>query len=84
MSKWEKLLMRIKSLDKNLRFEELRKVLEAYGYEMSMPRSGSSHATFRKTGNRSVTIPIGDPIKVVYVEFVKSVIEQEEKKHENS
>lgn len=84
MSKWEKLLMRIKSLDKNLRFGELKKVLEAYGYKMSMPRSGSSHVTFRKEGNRSVTIPKSDPIKVVYVEFVKFVVEQEEKKHENS
>ena len=29
MSKWDKLLMRIYSLSKDLRFEELRKVLES-------------------------------------------------------
>ena len=48
MSQWDKLLKRILSLSKDMRFEELKKVLEAYGYEMSNPRSGSSHYTFRK------------------------------------
>ena len=48
MSKWDKLLTRICSLSKDLRFDELRKVLESYGYEINAPRSGSSHYTFRK------------------------------------
>lgn len=48
MSKWDKLLMRISNLSKDIRFDELRKVMESYGYKMSMPRSGSSHYTFRK------------------------------------
>lgn len=50
MSKWEKLLERICTMRKDLRFEELRRVLESYGYTMNAPRSGSSHYTFRKTG----------------------------------
>ena len=37
MSKWDKLLARICALSKDLRFEELRKVLESYGYEMTAP-----------------------------------------------
>ena len=32
MSKFEKLLQRIKQPDKGLRFDEVRKVLEEYGY----------------------------------------------------
>ena len=48
MSKWGKLITRICNLSKDLRFDELRKVLESYGYEMNAPRSGSSHYTFRK------------------------------------
>ena len=48
MSKWDKLLTRICSLSKDLRFDELRKVLESYGYEINAPRGGSSHYTFRK------------------------------------
>ena len=40
MSKWDKLITRICNLSKDLRFDELRKVLESYGYEMNAPRSG--------------------------------------------
>ena len=50
MSKWDKLLLRICSLSRDLRFDELRKVLESYGYKMNAPRGGSSHYTFRKSG----------------------------------
>ena len=34
MSKWDKLLTRISTLSKDIRFDELRKVLESYGYEV--------------------------------------------------
>lgn len=50
MSKWDKLIVRICNLSKDLRFDELKKVLESYGYVMNTPRSGSSHYTFRKQG----------------------------------
>lgn len=50
MTKWDKLIAKILTLSKDLRFDELRKVLESYGYEMHAPRSGSSHYTFRKPG----------------------------------
>lgn len=48
MSKWDKLLEKITSLSKDLRFDELRKVLESYGYQMHSPKGGSSHYTFCK------------------------------------
>jgi len=50
MSKWDKLIARICSLSKDLRFNELRKVLESYGYEMNAPRSGSSPLYVQKAG----------------------------------
>jgi predicted RNA binding protein YcfA (HicA-like mRNA interferase family) len=77
MSKWEKLLQKILALSKDLRFEELRKVLESYGYIMQAPRGGSSHYTFRKPGCTKITIPKHNPIKRVYVEMVKDVVENE-------
>lgn len=83
MSKWEKLLARITSLSKDLRFDELRKVLESYGYRISPPRGGSSHYTFRKPGCRPITIPKHEPIKKIYVEMVREVVESEENTHEN-
>lgn len=50
MSKWDKLLLRIRNLSKDLRFDELKKVMESYGYTMNAPKGGSSHYTFRKQG----------------------------------
>ena len=35
MSYWDKLLARICTFSKDIRFDELRKVLESYGYEMN-------------------------------------------------
>ena len=45
MSKWDKLIMQICNLSKDIRFDELRKVLESYGDEMNSPKGGSSHYT---------------------------------------
>lgn len=82
MSKWDKLLGRILSLSKDMRFNELKKVLESYGYVMNAPKSGSSHYTFRKAGKSPITIPKHEPIKKIYVEMVREVVE-EESLHEN-
>lgn len=84
MSKWDKLLTRICSLTKDIRFDELRKVLEDYGYEMKAPRNGSSHCVFRKMGCKPITIPRHEPIKKIYVEMVKQIVESEAKNDENS
>ncbi len=83
MAKWDKLLARICSLSKDLRFDELRKVLASYGYEMKAPKGGSSHYTFRKEGCQPITVPKHEPIKKVYVEMVKQVVESEAKKDED-
>ena len=77
MSKWDKLLARICGLSCDLRFDELRKVLESYGYEMRQPNGGSSHCTFRKPGCAPITIPMHEPIKKVYVMMVKEIVESE-------
>ena len=84
MSKWDKLLTRICTLSKDLRFDELRKVLESYGYEMNAPKGGSSHYTFRKPGCQPITIPKHEPIKKVYVEMVKQIVESEANNDENA
>jgi predicted RNA binding protein YcfA (HicA-like mRNA interferase family) len=77
MSKFEKLLNEILLLSKDLRFNELKKVLEFYGYTMTQPKSGSSHYTFRKPDCNPITIPKHEPIKKVYVEMVKEIVEAE-------
>ena len=77
MTKWDKLLSRILLLSNDLRFDELRRVLESYGYTMKAPRGGSSHYTFRKDGCVPITIPKHEPIKKVYVEKVRQIVESE-------
>ena len=76
MSKWDKLLSRILSLSKDMRFQELKRVLEYYGYQMTAPSSGSSHYTFRKPGKNPITIPKHEPIKKIYVEMVRKIVEE--------
>ena len=82
MSSWEKLLARILTLSNDLRYEELKRVLEEYGYTVKQPKSGSSHYTFRKPGCMPITIPKHEPIKKVYVEMVKEVVESERDRNE--
>jgi len=77
-------LSRIQTLSRDMRFDELRKVLESSGYTMSQPHGGSSHCTFRKPGYMPITIPMHEPIKTVYVQMVKEVVEREAEKHENA
>ena len=84
MSQWEKLLQKILSLSNDIRFKELQKILENYGYKMNTPTTGSSHYTFCKPGCTPITIPKHEPIKKVYVQMVKKVIESEENNNENA
>ena len=84
MSSWDKLLERISNLSNELRFDEVRKVLEAYGYTMVQPRRGGSHYTFRKRNCAPITIPKHEPIKRVYVEMVRDVVESEAKNDEDA
>ena len=84
MLKWDKLITRICNLSKDLRFDELRKVLESYRYEINAPRSGSSHYTFRKQGCMPITIPKHEPLQTVYIEMVRQIVEGEAKNDEDA
>lgn len=84
VSRWDKLLEQVVSLNPDVRFEELKKILESYGYVMKSPKGGSSHYTFRKDGDNPITIPKHKPIKKVYIKMVKDVIEKGEKVHEEN
>lgn len=51
---------------------------------MHQPKSDSSHYTFRKAGCNPITIPKHEPIKKVYVEMVREIVESEAKNHEDT
>ena len=84
MGQWEKLLEKVRSLSSDIRFEELKKILESYGYSMKSPGNGSSHYTFRKRGYSPITIPKHNTIKRVYIEMVREVVEREEAENANT
>ena len=77
MGKLEKQIEKIMNLDKNLRFDELAKVLIRLGYKQSQPKGGSSHYTFKKDGKAPITIPKSNPVIGVYVEMVKDALIEE-------
>ena len=82
MSKWDKLIDEILRLNKNLRFEELAKVLIRIGYEQNQPKGGSSHYTFRKNGKPPIAIPKSTPMKKAYIKFVRNAIVEFENEEE--
>lgn len=84
MTQWDKLISKLLNLSKDLRFNELKIILESYNYRMKSPGAGSSHFTFRKPGCAPITIPKHEPIKLSYVRLVKEVVESEENEHENN
>ena len=77
MGKLEKLIEKVMKLDKNLRFDELAKVLVKFGYKQSQPSGGSSHYTFRKKGRGLITIAKDSPMDVAYIKKVRDTIVEE-------
>ena len=75
MSTYEKLLQRIRKIDKDLSFDELLLVLKKNGYNVR--NNGSSHYFFSKPNAYGVTIPRHKPMKVFYIKMVKEVLERE-------
>ena len=79
VSKWEKLLARIRHNPRSVRFDEAAKILEHMGYHRSQPKRGSSHWTFRKPGTAPITIPKHEPyVKEVYIRIIMDVLNEEE------
>jgi hypothetical protein len=74
MSQMDKLIKSIKNNPKDVRFEDLRKVLLHYGFEERQPRSGSSHYYYWKN-DKGISIPKDKPVNKIYVKEVISLLE---------
>lgn len=72
MSKRDKLLQSMKNSPKNINFQQLKKLLEDYGYEAI--NNGGSHWVFRKDNCVSITIPYKKLIKIIYVKRVLDIL----------
>ena len=72
MSQFEKLMLKLLSLPREMRYEELKSILERFGFEGH--EVGSSHITYRKDGYPIVTIPRHGDIKRTYIRMVRDAI----------
>lgn len=72
MSKKQKLCQRILSEPKDLRFEELEKVIIACGYVLD--HTTGSHSIYVKLDSPTLTIPRKTPVKSYLIEQVLVVI----------
>ena len=75
MSKKDKLIDVIKNNPKNVKFEDLKKILLHIGYKAI--NRGGSHYVFTKKDRTSLTIPYKRPVKIIYVKQVIQIIEEE-------
>lgn len=77
MSKWEKLLTKIKTSPNAMTYEEIESILLGLGWNCRTPRSGSSHHIFSKEGvEKIITVPYKRPhVGRCYVDRVISIIE---------
>jgi hypothetical protein len=79
-SRRQKLRAKIEQNPRNVRFEDLEKLLLAYGFTVRQPRSGSSHHYFQLRNEQETliqfTIPFKRPhIKPVYVKLVLEALD---------
>ena len=72
MSKYDKLIDRLKNNTKDIDFKTVKKLLEDNGY--TGINTGGSHWLFRKDGKESITIPYKKPIKIIYVKKVITLL----------
>lgn len=80
MSSWDKLLKKLYSLSSELKYSDLKKILERYGFTARETRGGSSHVTFYKKGCAPITIPRHKEIKKIYIRMVRDAVIKEEMK----
>lgn len=71
MGQLEKLIEKMRRLPPVMRYEEVAKVLEAYGFKEV--RSSSSHHIFRHTDGRMYSVPKKHG-KVVKREYIRGVL----------
>jgi predicted RNA binding protein YcfA (HicA-like mRNA interferase family) len=77
MNRRQKRRLRIARNPKNVRFEDLRRLLEDYGFDLKRTK-GSHNAFVGYVGDEKVTviIPFRRPLRQVYVEKVLAILDE--------
>ena len=83
MTKREKLLKRIRHNPRNVSFQDMRTLLEAFGFELDRTR-GSHHSFVGWVGEQKVSlvIPYKQPLKAIYVRRALELIGEIEAENE--
>ncbi len=78
MGQKEELLEQLRRNPTNVRFEDLDRLLRAYGWECRSPRGGS-HYFYKRKGCRPLSVPRHRPVKSHYVkEAIARILECDE------
>ena len=72
----EKIILKMSRQPNGIRFQELARVLEFYGYKMKN-KTGTSHRQFINAKGNVITIKEENPLKAVYVKDVLKRIKAE-------
>jgi predicted RNA binding protein YcfA (HicA-like mRNA interferase family) len=75
MTRRQKLLQQLRNNPKNVRFEDLDKLMRWYGFECRSPKGGS-HYVYKRKGQCSITVPHNKPIKSTYVREALALIDE--------
>ena len=75
MSKKQKLLKKLLRKPKDLRFEELERIILMCGYRLD--RSKGSHFSYVREGHLPLIIPRNSPVKSCYIKMVLNAIEDD-------
>lgn len=76
MTKFKKHYNKIVNNPKDIKFEDLDKILKQYGFKCRQPGKGSSHYNYYHPKLTDIlTIPHKRPIKAIYVKRAISAIE---------
>jgi len=74
-----KIVKKILQNKKNVRFNDIDKLLKEFNYTENQHSSGTSHYVYRKKGHNPITIPFKKPfIKECYVKEIVNILDLEE------
>ena len=75
MSNIDKLISRPENNPNNASFDDLKRILEYFGWELRSVRG--SHYKFYKQGSKPIIIPFHKPIKAYYTQMIIKAIKEQ-------
>ncbi len=70
-----KIVKKIINNPRDVDFNDIKKLLESFGYECTQPKGGSRHFIFRKKGVDHFSIPKKKPVNEFYVKHIIKLLD---------